>query len=171
MRLRWLFSTLLLGLIVTLLWFGTRGAAASANLPPRPTAAPTQTLLPASALKGGTLALHATFPQDWDYDVDHWQTPWTVIEWQDAAGDWHPVVGWQGSFDHVLPEGERYFGLKTWWVAPDDLGTGLFRWLVYREHGGTLLSTSDSFSLPSTPAKRVVEIDLGKPGISKRVRW
>lgn len=48
---------------------------------------------------------------------------WSVVQWQDDDGRWHDVAGWQGTFDAA--------GRVTWWVGPEHLGTGPFRWVVY----------------------------------------
>lgn len=178
MRSRLLFASLTFGLGLVLLSLWTLGASATASadgfaladLPPRPTAVPTSTPLPSPTPssppepEGATLALHAAFPEGWDFGVVDWRAPWTAVQWQDAVGDWHTVEGWQGSFDHVLPEGDRYFGLKTWWVAPRDLGTGTFRWVVYAERGGAPLVTSDPFTLPGVArTQHVVVVVMTMP--------
>jgi hypothetical protein len=72
---------------------------------------------------------------------------WTVVQWQDTGGGWHDVQGWQGWLD-----GES----KTWWVAPKDLGTGPFRWVVYRGRCGGVAGASGPFHLPGAP-DQVVE--------------
>ncbi|MGQ9681042.1 MAG: hypothetical protein ACUVX9_00740 [Anaerolineae bacterium] len=72
---------------------------------------------------------------------------WTVVQWQDTGGGWHDVQGWQGWLD-----GES----KTWWVAPQDLGTGPFRWVVYHGRCGAVAGASGPFLLPNAP-DQVVE--------------
>jgi hypothetical protein len=72
---------------------------------------------------------------------------WTIVQWQDTAGGWHDIEGWSGSLD----EGNQ----KTWWLGPNLLGKGPFRWLVYQGERGKLLATSDSFYLPDTAGKKV----------------
>jgi len=72
---------------------------------------------------------------------------WTIVQWQDSAGGWHDIEGWQGT----LNEGHK----KVWWVAPDIFGRGPFRWTVYQSQGGQLLATSDSFYLPDSAGKKV----------------
>lgn len=57
-----------------------------------------------------------------------WQRLWTVVQWQDALGEWHDVTGWQGIPDDVLKTG---YIVKLWWVEKRDTNTGPFRWLVY----------------------------------------
>jgi hypothetical protein len=100
--------------------------------------------LPASPPAGGAITLRA-------YPVE--PGSWTVVQWQDAQGGWHDVEGWQGTFDRE--------NQVAWWVAPDDMGKGPFRWAVYPSRGGQLLATSDSFYLPDSVDKGVgVEIPL-----------
>ena len=81
-----------------------------------------------------------------------------MVQWQDPyTGKWRDVVGWQGTFDGV----EDKVGKKTWWVADGDLGTGPFRWRVYRTKGGSLLGTSEPFDLPGAAGAAVtVEVVL-----------
>ena len=63
---------------------------------------------------------------------------WSGVQWQNSAGGWENVEGWQGS----LPQNTR------WWVAQKDFGTGPFRWVISEGQGGPLLGTSESFNLP-----------------------
>jgi hypothetical protein len=73
---------------------------------------------------------------------------WTIVQWQDSAGDWHDIEGWSGTLD----EGSK----RVWWVAPAAFGTGPFRWTVYQSPGGDkLLATSDSFYLPDAAGNKV----------------
>ena len=67
---------------------------------------------------------------------------WSMIQWQDAHGEWHDLDGWQGSLE---PD-----GTKTWWVAQKDFGTGPFRWLLLDSAEGEILNISDPFTLPSS---------------------
>lgn len=66
---------------------------------------------------------------------------WTRVQWQDAHGGWHDIEGWQGTFN---PD-QRVL----WYVGPEHLGSGPFRWLVYQQPGGRLLGVSQPFHLPS----------------------
>ena len=78
---------------------------------------------------------------------------WTIVQWQDSAGGWHDIKGWQG----MLDEG----GQKVWWVAAKDFGTGPFRWLVYQSQGGKLLAQSELFYLPHSAGETVkIEVSL-----------
>jgi hypothetical protein len=66
---------------------------------------------------------------------------WTVVQWQDSAGDWHDVEGWRGTLDAS--------GYRRWWVDAKDFGTGPFRWVVSQGADGPVLSLSPPFNLPS----------------------
>jgi hypothetical protein len=140
---------------------------ALADLPPRPTPCPTSTPLPTPqpAPVGARLELNAHFPSTWPWAGIHWQKPRTVVQWQDAWGDWHTVEGWQGELDSVVigADGE-VVGQKIWWVAPADFDTGPFRWLVHLGAEGKLLATSAAFYLPhSNGAVVQVEVSLEAP--------
>jgi hypothetical protein len=121
-------------------------AQAGPGLPPRQTPVPTRS--PDgdrhASPSGATIVLRVpSAPAD----------VWTVIQWQDNAGGWHAVDGWQGTLD----AGNQ----KTWWLAPDLFGKGPFRWLVYRGDRARLLATSASFYLPgSAGEERQVEVSL-----------
>lgn len=107
-------------------------------LPPRPAFAPPPPETEGES--GGALVLSLT----WSDLSLPMQTAWTVVQWQDQAGAWHDVLGWQGTLDEMTA-GQ---GQKTWWVYHSDLGKGPFRWLVYQKQGGRLLVTSAPFTLP-----------------------
>jgi hypothetical protein len=68
------------------------------------------------------------------------ETLWTVVQWQDKAGDWHEVEGWRGELD----EGYK----KVWWVAPADFNKGPFHWVIFQARGSQILATSEPFYLP-----------------------
>ncbi len=144
LRARWLVLLgLLCGLVMTMSLLTPNQTAVQA-LPPRPTpVTATPTAVPSAYVReGGLIELH----------VHPIQTGlWTVVQWQDARGQWHDVDGWQGTLDGSL---------QIWWVAPRDLGKGPFRWQVYRSYGGSLLATSQSFSLPRRTCA-TVRIDVG----------
>lgn len=74
---------------------------------------------------------------------------WSVVQWQDSAGGWRDVEGWRGP----LP------GNTRWWVAAKDFGRGPFRWAVTQGPGGSQLSTSTPFNLP-TQANQMVWVQL-----------
>jgi len=108
-------------------------SAAPTDLPPRPTPAPTVAPeLDSSPSYDASIQLRvASAPTG----------AWTIVQWQDAAGGWHNVEGWQG----MLDEG----GQKVWWVARGDMGKGPFRWALYERPGGQALAYSSPFNLPS----------------------
>jgi len=117
-------------LLVMLIW----GAGPAAALPPRPSPSPIPESVP--AIPGGLIKLTTqSFPAD----------VWTVVQWQDARGDWHDVEGWRGSLDELAWSA----GKKTWWVARPDYAKGPFRWVVYARQGGAQLAVSDKFNLPT----------------------
>lgn len=140
-----------------LLWLSTTAVsttAAPTDLPPRPTVAPTATSLPTStptpptvtpapAVQGGFISLHV---------ADGSRTMWSQVQWQDALGEWHDVAGWQGHLDERVPGGRG----KTWWVAPEDLGAGPFRWQLFAGEEGDLLGVSEPFGLPEERGEVVV---------------
>jgi hypothetical protein len=64
---------------------------------------------------------------------------WTVVQWQDSAGEWREVEGWRGE----LATGHR------WWVHPKDFGAGPFRWLVTEGPDGPVIGISPPFQLPA----------------------
>ena len=115
-----------------------------AGLPPRPTATPPAIYPPSSS--GGFIELQVT-----GHSVPIGL--WTIVQWQDSAGNWRTVEGWQGTTyegNHVL-----------WWVSHADLGKGPFRWVVYRSPGGVWLGNSPSFTLPGYDGATVkVEVVL-----------
>jgi hypothetical protein len=76
---------------------------------------------------------------------------WTVVQWQDSAGNWHDVQGWQGT-----PDAQ---GDKRWWVAAKDFGTGPFRWVVKQGFNGPVLGMSAPFNLPGG-ADEIVQVTV-----------
>jgi hypothetical protein len=115
---------------------------ASPALPPRPVPGPHSTS--SQAPTGGYIELDVQLGHSWAVGDVPWQALWTVVQWQDRAGEWHDVVGWQGSLDEANSAGCK----KVWWVAREDLAQGLFRWVIYRHRGGESLAQSESFDLP-----------------------
>lgn len=77
---------------------------------------------------------------------------WTVVQWQDSAGNWREVEGWQGPL-----EGHS----KLWWVAAADFGKGPFRWIILSGPGGSVSATSNPFNLPNG-ANEIVRVQVGK---------
>jgi hypothetical protein len=144
-----LLCALLLALGTTALWLMSLPAqAAPFELPPRPTAEPTlRPVTQSEPAYDAAIRLHVSSASAASFPT----SLWTVVQWQDARGDWHTVEGWQGTLDAET-------GSQTWWVARSDQGKGPFRWLVYRTLGGKLLSTSESFHLPHSG--KMIEIDV-----------
>lgn len=121
------------------------GASEMGNLPPRP---PTATPIPPTATPipptGGLIILNVQATQPVPNDL------WTNVQWQDDNDGWHDVEGWRGTFNENLN--------VIWWVAPEDLGKGPFRWVVYEEQTTEVtLAISESFYLPSNN-KAIVEV-------------
>ena len=80
---------------------------------------------------------------------------WSVIQWQDRAGEWHNVEGWQGVLDQN--------GGQRWWVAEKDFGKKSFRWLVTQGLGGPVLGASTPFNLPAGANETVqVAVTVGQ---------
>jgi len=138
-RARVIFGSLAIALLVSLLWV-TPSVAAPQALPPRPTPKPLDT-----PPEGGIIKLVTSSAVD--------QEMWTVIQWKDGFGVWHDVDGWRGSFYAA--------GMVVWYVGPENLNTGPFRWLVFESQDGGLLATSEDFDLPAFGGQMVtVEISL-----------
>lgn len=98
-----------------------------ADLPTRPEDELPPTPEPARAGAGILLSVTgATAPYD------------AVVQWQDGLGSWHDVDGWRGTVEE---------GGVLWYVAPEHLGLGPFRWVVYQ--GSDTLGTSEDFYLPA----------------------
>jgi hypothetical protein len=113
---------------------------AGASLPPRPEPEPARQAGDSSsdsgdyAPLGGHITLGAGAVQAGD---------WAGVQWQDGAGGWHDVGGWQARLEN---------GSQDWWVDARDFGTGPFRWLVYQDAGkSVVVAESDPFNLPSGP--------------------
>ncbi len=153
----WSIAGLTVGLaLLTLCTFSGPAQAAPPNLPPRPTMLPPS---PGDAQKtaGALIVLQATFDERWATSGLAWQDLWTVVQWQDAAGVWHNVDGWQGTLDKVADG----VGWKAWWLPEELAGKGPFRWVVYRSRGGSALVTSETFSLPSPSlSSPVIEVSI-----------
>lgn len=116
------------------------------GLPERPTLTPTATLLPTNtpaptpvattipSAEGGLIILDASAAP-----IPLAQNK-TIVQWQNEAGDWFDVTGWQGELNQQKQ--------VVWWVAPQHLGQSPFRWLIFRENNQVL--TSPSFTLPTS---------------------
>jgi len=86
----------------------------------------------------------------------NWFLYWTVVQWQDAEGNWHTIDGWQGNFDQASPAGNEAKVLKTWWASDDLLGRGPFRWLVYDSREGRVIGQSEPFKMPTSAGQNAV---------------
>ncbi|MEM9773860.1 MAG: hypothetical protein AAF902_04725 [Chloroflexota bacterium] len=110
--------------------------AAIATVPPvdDPIITPTATPRPAEASaddRGSLIVLQSS-----SADADDWVT----VEWLAGDGTWYEVDGWRG---HI------HNGQLIWWVAPDNLGDGMFRWVVYSNDTKAFKHrVSDPFYLP-----------------------
>jgi hypothetical protein len=138
-----------------------------AELPPRPTAIPTSTPVPAPAVAhapaSSFIKLTTTFPADWPWHARHWRTVKTQVQWQTAAGDWVDVVGWYGAHDQIdAAEDDSAVATKLWWVAPEHYGAGPFRWVILEET--ELLVAGAPFTLPTRAGHTVgVAVQLTAP--------
>jgi hypothetical protein len=118
---------------------------------PGPTSAPTTST---GAPRGATISLQAHFPLSAFYQ---WGALWTVVEWQDPDGTWHEVEGWRGTPDEItLNDQDEVIIEKIWWVQKSDLGRGPFRWLVYVNEEGHLLTMSEMFHLPDVVGRTTI---------------
>lgn len=103
-------------------------APAYADLPPRPTAVPGSDNL----VQGAQIMLVVETAVG---------NEWTAVQWQDPnTGEWTTVEGWQGTLEAN--------GTQIWWVGTEQFDRGPFRWQLFNEEGGTLLETSDPFTMP-----------------------
>ena len=152
--------TAVVGIVEIVTWPAPTAQAAPFRLPPRPTRHPQVLPDPPRAPSGGFIDLRVLFTPEGLQAVAHWQELWTIVQWQDRAGGWHDVTGWQGTLDEaVSTEGQ-----KVWWVADEDLGTGPFRWVVYQGRAGRELACSEPFDLPGAVGETVrVEVLLSDP--------
>ncbi len=126
----------IVGMLLLGVWLPSLALAAPLALPPRPTPSPTPTPISETTSRpeppaGAHIALRAPAAPP---------GAWSIVQWQDEAGDWHDVKGWQGAFDSDTQ--------KVWWTAEKDFGTGPFRWMIHQGQGGRFLAASESFYLP-----------------------
>jgi len=155
---------------------GTQAAPNMGGLPPRTTPGPQPTPEPITtptSPDGGVASVSGDAPGSVielriAANGPDWQRLWTVVQWQDALGEWHDVTGWQGIPDDVLKTDYGYYIVKLWWVGERDTNTGPFRWLVYQQgavgsksdNRGTCPMSSAPFNLPATGQFATVDIAL-----------
>ncbi len=146
-------------------------AAKADDLPPRgtPPVEPVATATPAPTAEpeqkeetesppndGARLQLHLMFSDNRVWDSLDWRSLWTEVEWTNGD-NWYVVEGWRGKLDGIeQTEQGDWFGQREWWVSSKDLNTGPFRWVIYQQEGGDILTTSDSFNLPAQRGETTV---------------
>lgn len=117
---------------------------------------PLKTPLPSPAgLDGAVIELNVLFPASWPWREIGWQDLWTIVQWQDAFGNWHDVTGWQGGLDSISQQDGEYVGSKMWWAGREQAVPGVFRWLVLQDKDGARLGASESFTANTTNRVRV----------------
>ena len=115
-------------------WLATTSITSADALPPRPTAVPT--IAPPEAVNRAEDAAYIEL-----------RIPGAapgmriVVQWQDPAGGWHTVEGWQ----HPLDE----HGFVRWGVYPRDMGSGPFRWALLAGDANAVTHVSERFWLPA----------------------
>lgn len=138
------FAILFTSLLAWAMW---PASVAEADLPPRNTPTP----IPASS---------KDIDKDDDGPIGAWLElqagsahagKWSGVQWQNSAGAWENVDGWQGSLDEA--------GRCSWWVAAKDFGRGPFRWVITQGKGGPVLSASEPFYLPAG-ANETVKVNM-----------
>jgi len=131
-------SKLLICLLCLIIGTLALTATAHADLPPRPDRPPKEKKEKAVRPLVTAIELAVTPTQD---------GLWSVVQWQDAQGDWQDIDGWSGWVDN---------GRTIWWAEEKDWGKGPYRWVVYEGQGGLLMATSDEFHLPETRQEPLV---------------
>ena len=112
---------------------------ALADLPPRPTAVPSNS----DTVNGAQIKLVVG-------EVIGGE--WTAVQWQNPNTDeWITVEGWQGTLEAN--------GTQIWWVGSEQFGRGPFRWQLFEEEDGTLLETSEAFTMP-TQNREIVTVNI-----------
>ena len=77
-----------------------------------------------------------------------------VVQWGDSIGGWHTVDGWQGTLDHITPQGVPF---ASFTVFSNIFGQGPFRWVVYFPDGVTVWTIGPNFWLPTTAGQNYVQ--------------
>lgn len=83
---------------------------------------------------------------------------WAAVQRQTSAGVWQTVENWQGPLNAA--------GLAREQVEAGDFGAGPFRWAVLAKPNGTILATSQPFTLPTLPNETIhvlIELDRQLP--------
>ncbi len=135
---------MLIGLVLPVL-----AGATALPLPPRPTTEPSVVVVVEKVPSPTRITLSLDLTSGaLGKGIDP-QALWTVVQWQDALGEWHDVEGWTGPLDTI----DATHGEKSWGVVRRNLGESPFRWLVYAKQGGTLVAASETFALPSSSGR------------------
>lgn len=127
------------GFIITLLTFTLISLAATpdaaTDLPsrtPLPTSTPIVTPAPTTKIPGGMISL--TISGEGEY--------WTQVQWLAGDNNWYDVNGWAGYSDD---------GAVRWYAGPELIDSPTqFRWQIYTDVNGALVTTSDVFYMPQT---------------------
>lgn len=115
-----------------------------ADVPPRPTLAPTPrpTPAPPQPESRAQIVLAAGSQHN-----GHW----AVVQWMGAGGIWQDIEGWRGHIEN---------GQISWRVLTPDFGKSPYRWTILDEPDGVRLCASEPFQLPGDWLAQVtVEID------------
>ncbi len=72
-------------------------------------------------------------------------TAFAGVQYQDAAGVWQDVKGWQTT----VTINEKGVAVVQWAVNKAQFGQGLMRWILYGSKGGTVIGVSPTFKLPT----------------------
>ena len=72
-------------------------------------------------------------------------TAYAGVQYQDAAGVWQDVKGWQTT----VTINEKGVAFVQWAVNKANFGQGPMRWIVYGGKGGAVIGVSPTFKLPT----------------------
>ena len=73
---------------------------------------------------------------------------WGLVQWQNSAGGWQDVTGWQGPVSTN----------NRWTVLSKDFGAGPFRWVLKTESSGSITGVSPTFKLPAGAGETVTVV-------------
>lgn len=152
---------LVMGVAAVMLALVSYPATADYELPPReepPNSSPDVTVEGGvGASMGVRVYLEGEFPMSWPWETVHWQEDlWHEVEWYSEQNGWTQVNGWHGRFDAIYQEDEMMVARRELWGENHHVGTGPFRWRVYRSENGALLASSDAFYMPQQPGNIVI---------------